>query len=62
MHVEDLAPLAEPADDLEDLAPGVVEHLGDGALAEIEPVIGLSCIMTKRFSPSTVPSTRVTPR
>src|SRR3984893_2926506 len=40
MHVEDLAALAEPADHLEDLAGGVVEHLGDVALTEIEPVIG----------------------
>jgi hypothetical protein len=40
MHIEDLAALAEPADYHEDLAGGVVEHLGDRTLAEIEPVIG----------------------
>jgi hypothetical protein len=40
MDVEDLAALAEPADHLEDLGGRVVEHLGDRALAEIEPVTG----------------------
>jgi hypothetical protein len=30
----------KPADHREDLARRVVEHLGDGPLAEIEPVIG----------------------
>ncbi len=40
VHVEDLAALAEPADHVEDLTGWVVEHLGDGALAEIEAVIG----------------------
>src|SRR5215467_7049805 len=40
MHVEDLLPPAEPADYVENLAGGVVEHFGDRALAEIEPVIG----------------------
>src|SRR5437764_7757182 len=40
MHIEDLAAPAEPADHVEDLAGRIVEHLGDRALAEIEPVIG----------------------
>jgi len=37
MHVEDLAALAEPADHREDLAGRVIEHLGDGTLAEMRP-------------------------
>src|SRR5262249_23177719 len=34
MHVEDLAPRAEPADYVEDLAGRVVEHLGHRTLTE----------------------------
>jgi hypothetical protein len=60
MDVEDLAALAEPLDYVEDLARRVVEHLGDRALAEIEPVIGALVHRDKALQP--VPSTRVTPR
>ena len=31
---------AEVADDVEDLFSGIGEHLGDGALAEVEAVVG----------------------
>jgi hypothetical protein len=40
MDIEDLAARSEPTDYVEDLVGRVVELLGDGALAEIEPVIG----------------------
>jgi hypothetical protein len=40
MHVEQLAALPKPADHIEDLAAGFIEHRRDGALAEIEAVIG----------------------
>jgi len=43
MHIEYLAALAEPADHAEDLAGRIVEHLGDGVLAEIEPGPECAC-------------------
>ena len=40
MHVEQFAALAEPADNIKDLAAGIVEHRRNRALAEVEAVIG----------------------
>jgi hypothetical protein len=42
MYIEQLVALAEPADHIEDLASGIIEHRRDGALAEIEACAGLS--------------------
>src|SRR5262249_3689702 len=41
MDVEDLLARAEEADDVEDLLARFLEHLRDGALTEVEPVIGI---------------------
>jgi len=42
MDVEDLGPLAEPADHREDLARRVIEHLGQLYPGSNEPVLGSS--------------------
>src|SRR5215813_8751858 len=40
VHIEQLATLSKPADHIKDLAARVIEHRRDGALAEVEAVIG----------------------
>src|SRR5581483_6252735 len=40
MDIEDLLAAAEPADHIADLVIGMIEALGYGALAEVQPVIG----------------------
>src|SRR5260221_657519 len=40
MDVEYLVALAEPADDVVDVTPGMLEHFGHRSLAKIESVIG----------------------
>src|SRR5207253_8588666 len=39
VHVEDLLARAEPADDVVDLLSGLLQHLADGALTEIQSVV-----------------------
>src|SRR5439155_10854416 len=59
VDVEDLLAEPEVADHLEDLPAGVVQHLGDRALAEVQAVVGARVDVDEALQALDAPENRV---